>query len=161
MADLEAVYTDPSSTGAYGGVSKLIKAAKGTTIKAAQDYLKSNISYTLTKARQYNFKRSKTYVHSIGELWQIDLSDMKLYAKENDGIKWLLFVIDCFSRKLQVVPLLNKSGPSLHAAFVSLLADESNRPLKIQADRGSKAYSFCLNLIFKIQCSNFIFSRIL
>jgi hypothetical protein len=63
-------------------------------------------------------------------------------SKYNEGINYLLSVIDVFSKYLQVVPLKSKIGPSVTAAFESLLKDRRyskpvrRRPFWLQTDRG-------------------------
>lgn len=42
--------------------------------------------------------------------FQADLCDMQALAKQNDGFKYLLMVIDVFSKKAYVQPLKNKTG---------------------------------------------------
>ena len=46
----------------------------------------------------YNFKRRKVYSSFKGNTWGVDLADVSLISKFNEGIKYLLCVIDLFSR---------------------------------------------------------------
>ena len=41
-------------------------------------------------------------------IWGVDLADMQLISKYNKGIRYLLRVIDLFSRYAWVIPLKNK-----------------------------------------------------
>ena len=43
-------------------------------------------------------------VNSIDEIWAADLIDMQAFAKDNNGIKYLLTVIDIFSKFFWIVP---------------------------------------------------------
>ena len=45
-----------------------------------------------------NFKRRKVYSSFKDNIWGVDLADMTLINKFNEGIKYLLCVIDLFSR---------------------------------------------------------------
>ena len=45
-----------------------------------------------------NFKRRKVYSSFKDNIWGVDLADMTLINKFNEGIKYLLRVIDLFSR---------------------------------------------------------------
>ena len=56
-------------------------------------------------------------------VWECDLVDEQGLGKYNDGINYLLCVIDVFSKYLHVVPLKSKTGPSVTAAFQSILKD--------------------------------------
>ena len=46
-----------------------------------------------------------------------DLSDMKLMRNFNNGIRFLLFVIDTFSECAWVIPLKNKKGITMTNVF--------------------------------------------
>ena len=63
----------------------------------------------------------------IDQQWQIDLADMQ---KFNDGYRYLLVCIDVFSKYAWVVPLKNKTGPSLVNAFKVILSSV-RKPEKI------------------------------
>jgi transposase InsO family protein len=60
------------------------------------------------------------------------------------GKKYLLSVIDVFSKYLHVVPLKSKTGPSVTSAFESVLKDNKfpklirRRPVWVQTDRGKE-----------------------
>ena len=46
-----------------------------------------------------------------------DLADMQLISKFNNGFRFLLWVIDIFSKYVWVVPLKDKKGVSIVNAF--------------------------------------------
>ena len=50
-----------------------------------------------------------------------DLADMQLLSRYNKGITFLLCVIDIFSKYAWIVPLKDKKGVSIVAAFQSIL----------------------------------------
>ena len=54
---------------------------------------------------------------SIDEIWAADLIDMQAFSKDNNGIKYLLTVIDIFSKKIWIVPLKRKTGQEVANAF--------------------------------------------
>ena len=47
----------------------------------------------------------------------IDLADMSLISRFNNGIKYLLCIIDLFSRYSWVIPLRNEKGDSIVEGF--------------------------------------------
>ena len=55
-----------------------------------------------------NFKRRKVYSSFKDNIWGVDFADMSLISKFNKGIKYLLCVIDLFSRHAWVVSLKEK-----------------------------------------------------
>ena len=63
---------------------------------------------------------------------------MQLISKFNKGFRFLLCVIDIFSKYAWVVPLKDKKGVGIVNAFQKIL-DESNRKRnKIRVDKGSE-----------------------
>ena len=66
---------------------------------------------------------------------------MQLLSKCNKGIRFLLCVIDIFSKYAWVVPLKDKKGISIVKAFQSILKQSNSRkPNKIWVDKGSEFY---------------------
>ena len=67
-----------------------------------------------------------------------DLDDMQLISKFNKGFRFLLFVIDIFSKYSWVVPLKDKKGVSIVNAFQKILDESNRKPDKIRVDKGSE-----------------------
>ena len=74
-------------------------------------------------------------------IWGADLADMQLITKFNKGFRFLLSVIDIFSKYALVVPLKDKVDVSIANAFQSILKDSSRKQNKIWVDKGSDFYN--------------------
>ena len=83
------------------------------------------------------FKKRKVYSTFKDNIWGVDLADMQLLSKYNKGIRFLLFVIDIFSKYAWVVPLKDKKGISIVKAFQIILKQSNRKPNKIWVDKGS------------------------
>ena len=70
-----------------------------------------------------------------------DLADMQLISKFNKGFRFLLCVIDIFSKYAWVVPLKDKKGISIVNAFQKILEESDRKPNKIWVDKGSEFYN--------------------
>ena len=81
------------------------------------------------------YSRSKDYI------WCADLAHMQLITKFNKGFRFLLCVIDIFSKYAWVVPLKGKKGVSIVNAFQKILDDSNRKPNKIWVDKGSEFYN--------------------
>ena len=68
----------------------------------------SQLAEELHKPIIKNFKRRKVYCSSKDDIWGVDLADMQLMSKYNKAIRYLLCVIDLFSRYAWVIPRKNK-----------------------------------------------------
>ena len=65
---------------------------------------------------------------------------MQLISKFNKGFRFLLCVIDIFSKYAWVVPLKDKKGVSIVNAFEKVLDKSGRKPNKIRYDKGSELY---------------------
>ena len=66
---------------------------------------------------------------------------MQLISKHNKGFKFLLGVIDIFSKYAWVVSLKDKEGVSVVNAFQKILYKSERKPTKMLADKGSVFYN--------------------
>ena len=70
---------------------------------------------------------------------------MQLLSRCNKGIRFLLCVIDIFSKYAWVVPLKDKKDVSIVTAFQSILKRSNRKPNKIWVDKGSEFYNASFN----------------
>ena len=79
------------------------------------------------------FEKRKVYSTFKDNIWGVDLADMQLLSKYNKAIRFLLCVIDIFSKYAWVVPLKDKKGISIVKAFQSILkqSNSKRKPNKI------------------------------
>jgi len=82
------------------------------------------------------FKRRKVYVFNLHDIWSADLQDLSSLSKYNKGYKFLLNVIDLFSRYAYSVPLKTKSANEVTEAFEKLF--DVKHPNKLWTDRGKE-----------------------
>ena len=73
--------------------------------------------------------------------WGADLADMQLISKFNKGFRFLLCVIDIFSKYVWVVPLKYKKRVSIANAFQKILDVSKRKPNKIWVDKGGEFYN--------------------
>ena len=71
---------------------------------------------------------------------------MHLISKFNKGFRFLLCVIDIFSKYAWVVPLKHKTFVSIVDVFQKILDYSNRKPNKIWVDKGSE---FCINYFKK------------
>ena len=66
---------------------------------------------------------------------------MELFSKFNKGFRFLLCVINTYSKYAWVVPLKDKKGVSIVNAFQIILKEFNCKPNRIWVDKGSEFYS--------------------
>ena len=72
-------------------------------------------------------------------IWGVDLADLQSLSKYNKEIKYLLCVINLFSKYAWVIPLKDKKGTSIVNAFQKIIL-EKRKPNNIWVDQGSEFY---------------------
>ena len=95
------------------------------------------------------FEKRKVYSSFRDNIWGADLADLQLISKFNKGFRFLLCVIDIFSKYAWVVPLKDKKGISIVNACQKILKESNRseakpkgrRPNKIWVDKGSEFYN--------------------
>ena len=76
------------------------------------------------------FEKRKVYSSFRDNIWGVDLADMQLLSKFNKGFRFLLCVIDIFSKYAWVFPLNDKKGIRIANGFQKLLNDSKRKPNK-------------------------------
>ena len=87
-----------------------------------------------------NFKK-EVYSGFKNNIWGADLADMQLMSKFNKGFRFLLCVIDIFSKYAWVIPLKDKKGASIVNVFQKILDKSECKPNKIWVDTRSEFYN--------------------
>ena len=87
------------------------------------------------------FKKRKVYPQFKDNVWVVDLAEMQSLSRKNKGIKYLLCVIDLYSKYAFVIPLKDKKGISILNAFNKIIRQYNRKPNKIWVDQGGESYS--------------------
>lgn len=145
---LKSLYTDIENPGSFQGVEKLYDAVVADktyriTTQQIKQWLESNQSYTLHRKVSRVKKRPRVLVSGIDDQFEADLAELSHpdYVQANDGVKYLLIVIDIFSRFLWVQPLTNKYSSTVLEAFKKIInsAKPNKRiPRRLRTDRGTE-----------------------
>lgn len=72
---------------------------------------------------------------------------MKKFSRFNRGFKWILIIVDSFSKKMQTIPLKDKSGPSLARAMETVL--RKSKPEYLAVDQGTEFYDQKVKAVLK------------
>ena len=93
----------------------------------------------LHKAIRRKFKRCRVLVGGIDRIWAAELVDMQAFAKFNRGVKYLLAVMDVFSKYGWLIPLKDKTGKSVASALKTIF--EERKAEKMWVDKGKEFYN--------------------
>lgn len=139
---LRELYYTPGKPGAYAGPEKLYQAVKQEGKykigrQRIRQFLNNEDSYSLYKPNRKTFPRSKVIVNTIDSMRDGDLADVSNIASHNDGYKFLLVLIDIFSRYLFIVPLKNKHHQNI-VDGLKLVFQKRRKPNTLRTDKGSE-----------------------
>ena len=76
------------------------------------------------------FDKKKVYSQFKDNIWGVDLADMQSLSRKNKGIKYLLCVIDLYSKYAFVIPLKDKKRISIVNAFDKIIKQSERNQIK-------------------------------
>jgi IS30 family transposase len=104
-------------------------------------FLKSQKLYQITKSQNHTINKP-IMSSSPNERWGIDCINMVSYASANGGIdrgwKFILTVVDYFSRKVWLRALKSQTAINVRNALINIHAETKTWARIVQADRGSE-----------------------
>ncbi len=95
----------------------------------------------LHRPARKKFKRLHVVLKGIDDLWQADLVDMKAFSKYNNGYKYILTIIDGFSKVAWGIPLKNKSSASVCGSMHGIFQKSNRFPRNLHTDFGTEFYN--------------------
>jgi len=132
---LRDVYYEPAKAGSFGSAQALSEAA-GVSLARTKLWLSKQLTYTLHKSARRRYVTRPYRTNKIDGQWQADLVEMIEFQHVNDGYRYLLTVIDLFSRYAWARPIRTKSAQDVTRAFRDILAQNNRKPKKLQTDNG-------------------------
>lgn len=117
--------------------------------------LKQNMNYRrqiveeLHKPARKNFPRRQTILKGIHDLYQADLVEMKQHSKLNKGFKYILTVIDCFTKVGHAIPLKDKTGQRVTNAMQEILSRINYKIKNLQTDDGTEFFNSTFSNLMK------------
>ena len=122
-------------------ITQPIEMLKTPSSKMTQKNIKMFINKIYSKGTKKNYATNKTDVHHIDDNWSLDILDFKDYdPKNNRGYRYVLVVIDNFSKFGWTIPLENKNGQTIKDSFENILISSKRKPNLIEPDRGKEFY---------------------
>ena len=107
-----------------------------------QKNIKIFINEIYSKPPRKNYATNKTDVYHIDDIWSLDILDLKDYGPENNrGYRYVLVVIDNFSKFGWTIPLKNKNAQTIKDSFENILTNSKRKPNLIERDRGKEFYN--------------------
>ena len=80
-------------------------------------------------------------VNGPNDIWGADLVEMQEWANKNKGFRYMLNVIDCFTKYAWSIPLKDKKGLTVLEAFKQIVKDFKITPKHLWVDEGKEFYN--------------------
>jgi hypothetical protein len=140
---VEKRYFNPSRTGAFDGLHGFMKANPQFRDKKNIDKILSSFpTYTKHKPLKRKFKRRRVVIAERDILHSADLIDYQKYASENKSFRWILLVVDLFSKFIFTEKLKRKNMESVSEGFRSIYEKNKKRiPQMLWLDQGLEFYN--------------------
>ena len=101
--------------------------------------VRAGIARELHKQARVNYPTRYVELKGINDLYQGDLVEMIPFAKINKGYKYIMTIINCFSKYAIAIPLKTKKAFEIVAALTPVL---KNHPMKhFQTDQGTEWFN--------------------
>lgn len=110
---------------------------ESSEIPKREEYMAA-IAEELHRPVRRKYPRRSVRAPSKDAIWSMDLVDMIEWADQNDGEKYMLNVVDVFTRFAWSRPMKTKNATDTFAAFISIVDETKRKPKKIWVDRGSE-----------------------
>lgn len=158
------IYYNPNSTAAFSTPERLFKYVRQNyevNVSKSQilEWMRKQRTFTLHKDRRTKFSRNHYIITNIDDLWEMDLIDMQKFSRNNKSCKYILAVIDCFSKFAWCVPIKRKTPDEIIKAFDCIFANTTRRPIKIQSDKGREFVNRNVKKYFECRDINFFTTR--
>lgn len=135
-------FTNVNETTSYTGVQPVLNSLRktnaGATLKQVRQQLSGLDSYTKHRFFKRRFPRLHVWAPYQGYRVELDLLSMEHFAADNGGVKFLLNVIDQFSRFAFSEPLLSKSPKDVQKSFAKICSKCPFTIQSIYADDGKE-----------------------
>ena len=108
----------------------------------SQKNIKIFIDEIYSKGPKRNYAANKTNVYFIDDIWSLDILDLKDYGPGNNrGYRYVLVIIDNFSKYGWTTPLKNKNAQTIKDSFENILINSKRSPNLIESDKGKEFYT--------------------
>ena len=151
---LKKLYEDIGSPSAYSSANKLLKYAKlldsNITKQDVNTFLKSQEGFTRHGLVPRTFMHRPIKIPAPGHTLGSDLIDMgNRLRDDNRGYRYILVLIDCFSRRIRLVPLTDKKNKTTASAIEDFLSETNHKYSYFLSDLGSEYKGRYTTALFK------------
>lgn len=140
-------YHDPEKPGSYG-VMERFTIDNRISVKHAKQIIEKDLGLMLHKLRRRKFPTLPVKMFNIHEQWSSDLIEVINIYRYIKGYKYLLTMVDVFSKHACVEPIKNKTSKTVTEAFEKILK-QCRTAIQLQTDDGKEFYNKTFQTLMK------------
>ena len=106
---------------------------------------KQELAKELLKPKLKRFPRRQIFSPNLDRIWTMDLMDLKKYIKQNKNYRYILVVLDIFSRFAWARPLKRKTGAEVSEALNDIFMKSGRKPSRIWSDDGKEFFNYMVD----------------
>ena len=142
---MEDIFYNVSHPAGFSGIGSLAKASTKKQHEA-KEFLEKQPTYRRFRVPRRKIKRAQVEAPGVGVQFQADLFDLSKLSWHNKSNKWVVLVVDAFSRFVACEPAKNKTGPviahALDVIFSRLTTQNRIAPhAQLATDLGNEFYN--------------------
>lgn len=88
-----------------------------------------------------NYPRRQVVLKSKDNMWEADLVDMQAYARTNKNYRYILTIVDAFSKFAFARAVKKKTGEEVSLKFADVLKKSKRTPKLLHTDKGSEFFN--------------------
>lgn len=101
--------------------------------------VRGKLAKELHKLSRKNLPRRHVELKGLHDLYQADLVDMSQFSKLNKGHKYIMTIINCFSKFALAIPLKSKSKNEVATALRKVFSKHKMK--HFQTDKGTEFFN--------------------
>lgn len=137
MEEVVKGYFNPAEPGSFSGLTTFARHSKASFDQLAP-ILAKYPAYTRHTPARRRFPRNKIITNGPDHVWFADLADVSELRTFNNQTRFLLCVVDGFSKKGFVEPLKNKTTTAVRRGFENIFVRTTRRPKQLFTDAGKE-----------------------
>jgi hypothetical protein len=147
---LSEVYHDTSNPASYQGISPLLKevnrilaASNRAQIprQTVVDWMEKQNAYTTIKNSRVKFPTNPYKIPQLNSQLGSDLIDLSKFSSFNNGYRWILVIMNLYSRFVWTEPLKSKNALSVLEGTKKIMSRMPFKHQSLQTDRGTEYYN--------------------
>ena len=127
---------------------KNIKSAPSYSAKITEFLRHHDVHSKFKRIEKKNFPRRRVIARFPFEIFMGDLIEYQSYFRVNKGYRYILLLIDCFTKMVYVAPIKRKNKNDTAQAFEKIFSNFDEFPVNLVTDNGKEFFNSAVQSVF-------------